>query len=214
MARIRFYVQCKEDGEERVLFYNEPAIRKLGGVAALEATVQKGCQWYSPIGEEEVPSENFSADDKELQIPTVKALLEAWIEKGAPQIKGAIGNGAAGATGTTFASRYFFYKFRDEDGVEHLTPHSEAQVLGYGGIEQLELTIAEHTSWFYPIGTMLLPTWVEEPGKRIEIPFRRIKALVDAWLESGSPWKPGKFAQDLESPPKGQALSMQTPETT
>jgi hypothetical protein len=206
MMQVLFYVSCREDGEEGVSFYSEPWVQVHGGVDALEANIHKVSKWYSPIGEAELPSHALDPEKSELLGGTIKALLEAWIEKGAPTINGAVDSGVTGSRSSTFTGRYFFYKFREKDGQEKLTAHSEAQVQEYGGIEALESAISHHTSWFYPIGTLLFPTWVEEPGKGIEIPYRRIKALVDTWLEQGSPWKRGKFAQDVDAPPKGHPL--------
>jgi hypothetical protein len=72
-----------------------------------------------------------------------------------------------------------------------------------------EAAMAAQTSWFYPIGSLLAPSWAERAKGGIYIPFRRIKALVNSWLEQGSPWNPGKFAQDPKSPPKEHPLEEQ-----
>ncbi len=202
MAQILFYVTCKENGHEEVVYFAESWVREQGGVDALEATISKDSRWYSPLGGEEVPSHAADPDNKESLAPTMKALLEAWTEKGAPTIQGAAA-AATGSTSSTFTRKYFFYKYCDKDGLEQVFCQPEAQIQEYGGVEALESALTEQTAWFYPLGTLLFPTWVEEPGKGIQIPHRRIKSLVDAWLESGSPWKPGKFAQDLDAPPKG-----------
>jgi hypothetical protein len=203
MTRFLLYVICDKDGDERVAFYAEPWVKQHGGADALEVTIHKDSKWFSSLGRVKAPSHTMDPDDPEFPVGSVTAVLEAWIEKGAPTIKGAADTGS---TCPTFVRRYFFYKLCEKDGQEQLSCHSEAQVQEYGGIEARESAMGEHTSWFYPIGSLLFPDWVEEPGEGVEIPFRRIKALVDAWLELGSPWKPGKFARNSEAPPKGHRL--------
>jgi isoleucyl-tRNA synthetase len=71
---------------------------------------------------------------------------------------------------------------------------SEANVEKHGGIQAIESEMSERASWFFRLGTLWFPTWVEEPSKG-NIPYRRVKPLLDAWFESGSPRKPGKLGQ-------------------
>jgi hypothetical protein len=202
MARCVFYVVCKQSGEEEASFYDEPSVERYGGLKALETSIHDDSRWYNPLGEMEVRTGKIN-EDPEILDGIFRGLLEPWIEKGAPTIKGAAGTDGLGGTSSKFVRRYFFYKYCDKDGRESLSCHSEAQVQECGSIAALESVMGEHSSWFYPVGSLLCGEWVERSESGIEIPFRRIKALVDAWLEQGSPWKPGKFAQDLDAPPEG-----------
>jgi hypothetical protein len=205
MARYVFYMQCKENGEEGVAFYGERAAEAAGGPSALESKIYNGTKWYALLGEAELPPQLVDSEDLELGRRIIK-LVEAWIEQGAPIVKGAFDDGLTVNETPKIARQYFFYKICDKGGLERVGCHSEAQVREYGSIEALEAAMSKHTSWFYPIGSLLFPEWVEISESDIQIPYRRIKALVDAWLEQGSPWKPGKFAQDLHAPPKGHPL--------
>jgi len=208
MTRCMVYVVCKENGEEGVTFFDEVSVEESGGLSALEAAIHRGSKWYYPLGEAEVPSHVTDPGDLSSAGKNISALVEAWIEQGAPIFKGAFGAGVSASTSLKVARRYFFYKYCDEDGQEKVSCHSEGQVQKYGGIGALEIAMSDHTSWFYPLGSLLFPSWVEIPESGIEIPYRRIKALVDAWLEQGSPWKPGKFARDVDAPPKGHPLEV------
>jgi hypothetical protein len=148
------------------------------------------------------------SEDPELGRRIIK-LVEAWIEQGAPVVKGAFDDGSTPNETPKIARRYLFYKICGKGGLERVVCHSEAQVREYGSIEALEADMSNNTAWFYPLGSLLFPFWVEISESGIEIPYRRIKPLVDAWLEQGSPWKPGKFARDVNSPPKGHPLAEQ-----
>ncbi len=208
MTRYVFYMQCKENGEEGVTFYDEPAAEAARGASALESTVYNGTKWFALLGEAELPPELVDSEDPELGRRIIR-LVEAWIEQGAPVVKGAFDDGLTVNETPKIARRYLFYKICDKGGLECVVCHPEVQVREYGGIEALEADMSDNAAWFYPLGSLLFPIWVETSGRGIEIPNRRIKPLVDAWLEQGSPRKPGKFASDVNSPPKGHPLGEQ-----
>jgi hypothetical protein len=214
MERCLIYLSCKEDGDEAVAVYSQSHIDDVGGLDALEAIICKSSSWYSPIGELEMEAEDANFDNPEFPYGRVMPLIEAWIEKGAHTIKGALPPLSEGTITPKIARRYFIYAFCEEDGRQRVCRHSEAEVQEYGGVEALELAMSKHTSWYYPIGTLLIPEWVKETGGVIQVPVRRIKALVDAWLALGSPWKPGKYAGDLANPPKGHPLANESEETS
>ena len=159
-------------------------------------------------------AEDANFDNPEFPYGRVMPLIEAWIEKGAHTIKGALDPGLSVGTITPkMARRHFIYALCKKDGRQRICTQTEAQVQEHGGVEALESAISNYNSWYYPIGTLLIPDWVEESGGVIQVPIRRVKALVDAWLALGSPWKPGKYALDLANPPKGQALADESEET-
>jgi len=215
MERCLFYLRGTEDGDEAVMVYRQSHIDDVGGLDALEAIICKSSSWYSPIGELEMEAEDANFDNPEFPYGRVTPLIEAWIEKGAHTIKGALDPGLSEGTITPkMARRYFVYKFCEKDGRERVCGHSEAEVKEYGGVEALESAMSNHTSWYYLIGTLLIPNWVDGSGEVVQIPFRRIKALVDAWLAVGAPWKPGKYAGDLANPPKGHPLANESEQTS
>jgi hypothetical protein len=144
-----------------------------------------------------VPPQDLPNTESVLTIVGGKIVYD---ERGAPTTAGAAGTGKPEST--AFAPRYFFYKHCDATGLESLSFLSEAEVLKHGGVESLEATISKDTSWFYPIGSLLVPEWAVKP-EGLAIPERRVRTLVNAWLKRGSPWKPGKFAGKFDAPPKG-----------
>ena len=214
MACYLIYMRCKEDGKEGVTLYCECSIQQYGGLDALEATICKTSVWYSPIGELEIEAEHAEPHNPQFRYWRVMPLIEAWIEKGAHTIKGALDPGLSEVTITPkMARRHFVYAICMKDGWQRVWAESEAKVQEHGGVEALELGISNQTSWYYPIGTLLVPDWAEVSPGVSRVSVRRIKALVDAWLTLGSPWKPGKYAGDLANPPKGHPLADESEET-
>jgi hypothetical protein len=206
MTRCVFYMACKQNGEEEVEFHDKSSVQELGGLSALEITIHRTSNWYSPLGEAEVPPHLTDPHDPEFVFGIIRPLIESWVEKGAPILKGALDDGTTATLRPKFARRYFFYKFCNKNGREQVCYQTEAQVEEHGGIEALEAAMAEQTSRFYPLGSLLFPAWIEREGG-VVIPLRRAKALVDAWLEQGSPWKLGKFARDVDAPPNSHPLA-------
>ena len=213
MERCLIYLRGTEHGDEKVMVYSESHIDAVGGLDALEATIRKSSSWYSPIGELEIAAEDANFDSPEFPYGRVRPLIEAWIEKGAHTIKGALDPGLSeGANTPKMARRHFIYALCKKDGRQRICTQTEAQVQEHGGVEALESAMSNHTSWYYPLGTLLIPEWVEESAGVMQVPFRRVKALVDAWLALGSPWKPGKHAGELTNPPKGHLLADESDE--
>jgi hypothetical protein len=214
MERCLIYLSCKEDGDEAVAVYSQSHIDDVGGLDALEAIIYKSSSWYSPIGELQMEAEDANFDNPEFPYGRAMPLIEAWIENGAHTIKGALDPGRSeGTISPKIARRYFVYATVKKDGRQRIYGLSEAQVQDHGGVEALELAMSNYNSWYYLVGTLLIPSWLDESGEVTRVPVRRLKALVDAWLALGSPWKPGKYAGDLANPPKGQALADESEET-
>jgi hypothetical protein len=200
MARMRFYVCCRKNGHETVVPFDGRWINEHGGVEKLEEMIRDDSEWYNPLGEQELPD----GENQELMGLTTGALLEAWLEKGAPTIQGALNGGDTGSVRLKCARRYFFYKVCNEYGQEELVFQSEANIERHGGIQAIESEIAERASWFFPLGTLWFPVWGAEPSKGT-VPYRRVKVLLDAWLELGSPRKPGKLAQKWKAASNGHS---------
>jgi hypothetical protein len=231
MARFLFYMTCETNDKEGVRSYLESSVKEHGGLEVLEEELRRSTKWFSFIGASEAPTSILSPGQPGFPHGSIAAMVEAWVEKGAPKTNGVAGvrtrhkffgrksavsrirlassnrlqEAQRGNQATRFTRRYLIYKSRNQNGDESIFAQDEAEVLEHGGTAALESLIYANTAWFYLLGVLEFPAWVRKESG-IQIPHRRVKALVDRWIEAGSPWKPGKFAEDINAPPKGHPI--------
>lgn len=200
MAQYKFYVVCKKSGKEEIQFFADNYAKKQGGIEALESELRKQTQWYQLIGTLDVPHGATDCQHPDFPGQGVVDLIGMWVEQGYPRTAGNIvptpaAKRRAYKRNAVWSRRYFFYMVCERDGLEEVAWFPESQVLENGGRSGLETMISEHTIWFFPLGDLELPFWVEKP-KGIQIPLKQRNELVDEWKASGSPKTPGKLKQE------------------
>jgi hypothetical protein len=91
MSKLHLYMVRYNDGYEEMLFAPDEEMKRPGAAEAFEIELREKATWFYPLGE--IESRPTKRGDS-LDIKSIKALVDAWNERGAPKITGA-GAGAS-----------------------------------------------------------------------------------------------------------------------